>query len=83
MSDDEVGFAVNIFVPSTQASKINEEYLYMLRREYENHCLLVMKKIVDTFEECGCDRTVANGIVNAISQNMIPRVTIDFTQEKQ
>jgi hypothetical protein len=55
----------------------------LLNRKYENHYLLVMKKIVDTFEECGCDRTVANGIVNAISQNMIPRVTIDFTQEKQ
>jgi len=82
MSDDEVGFAVNIFVPSTQASKINEEYLYMLRREYENHCLSVMEEITKAFVECGASPTAATLIVNAISQNMIPRVTIDFTQEK-
>jgi hypothetical protein len=59
----------------------NEEYLYILRREYENYCLLVMEEITKAFVECGADRTAAALIVNAISHNMIPRVTIDFTQE--
>ena len=60
----------------------NEEYLSMLRREYENHCLSVMEEITESFVKCGAERTTAALIVNAISHNMIPRVTIDFAQEK-
>jgi len=55
----------------------------LLNRKYENHCLSVMEEITEAFVECGAERTAATLIVNAISQNMIPRVTIDFTQEKQ
>jgi hypothetical protein len=54
----------------------------LLNREYENHCLSVMEEITEAFVKCGAERTTAALIVNAISQNMIPRVTIDFAQEK-
>jgi hypothetical protein len=53
-----------------------------LARDYENHCLLVMKDIAEAFVEIGADRTTAALIVNAISRYQIPRVTIDFAQEK-
>jgi len=58
--------------------RFDEEQVYISRRARENHCLAVMKEIVDELEKFGITRATATILVNNMALGMMPHIRIDF-----